>query len=297
LAGVHTAEAAYDREDVRPVVRHEKPTVADIVRGTDPTGKSYPSYVYFATIPLPKAATVQRVAFESTLPSGSLEVYGLGLGSDGAPVYEVRPYHTAKYRPVYSDEEVTIYENQGTLPRAFLVPRAAFLPDGPAVLARLNSPDFDPLAEVLLEEPLGAESRVESRESGREERGTRNREQEVGGGSESRTAARSMGSATIREYGDQRVLVETEARDPALLFLGDSYYPGWRAYVDGREARIYRADYLFRAVSVPAGRHEVEFLFQPESFAVGLWISGATVGFLVLGLAGMRLIPRAKTAW
>lgn len=264
LAGVHTAEAAYDRADVRPVVRHEKPAVADIVPGTDPAGNVYQSYVYFASVPLAQSATVQSVSFEYDLNSGGLEVYGVGLVRDGVQVYEVRPYHTAKYRPAYHDGNVTIYEARGTLPRAFLAPGAVSLANDLAVLERLASPDLDPLAEVLLEEPLREESRAEGRESG--------------------TIPRSPGTATIREYGDQRVTVDTEAEQLSFLFLGDSYYPGWRAYVDGQEARIYRADYLFRAVPVPAGRHVVEFRYQPDSFAQGIWVSGASAGLLALGL-------------
>ncbi len=54
-----------------------------------------------------------------------------------------------------------------------------------------------------------------------------------------------------------------------FVVLSDQFYPGWRAYVDGRESPIYRANYLFRAVPVPAGEHVVEFTYQPVSVGLG----------------------------
>jgi uncharacterized membrane protein YfhO len=56
--------------------------------------------------------------------------------------------------------------------------------------------------------------------------------------------------------------------------LSEVYYPaGWRAYVDGQETEIYKADLLLRAIYLPEGEHRVSFLFRPWTFRVGLWIS------------------------
>lgn len=51
-----------------------------------------------------------------------------------------------------------------------------------------------------------------------------------------------------------------------MLVLHELYYPGWIAEIDGRDARILRADVLFRGVEVPPGRHNVVFRFAPSSF-------------------------------
>ena len=55
--------------------------------------------------------------------------------------------------------------------------------------------------------------------------------------------------------------------------LTDTWFPGWRVRVDGRETTLWRADHAFRAVWVPAGRHEVEIRFEPRSLKVGLLVS------------------------
>jgi len=85
--------------------------------------------------------------------------------------------------------------------------------------------------------------------------------------------------ARVVEYKNELVKVEVEAREAGWLLLLDSYYPGWRAEVDGTAAEIYRANGFFRAVRVPAGRHKVVFDFHPGNFYRGLAVSG--LGFLV----------------
>ncbi|MAG37153.1 MAG: hypothetical protein CL878_13045 [Dehalococcoidia bacterium] len=84
------------------------------------------------------------------------------------------------------------------------------------------------------------------------------------------------------------MIVDVDAQQPALLFLADTHYPGWQARLDGRAVPIYRANYLFRAVFVPAGTHTVEFAYRPGSFLVGATISTITV-LLVAGALGALL--------
>jgi uncharacterized membrane protein YfhO len=61
--------------------------------------------------------------------------------------------------------------------------------------------------------------------------------------------------------------------------LNDTYFPGWKAFVDGQETKIYRADYTFRAIPLNAGTHQVEFIYDPLSFKLGAAIS-------ILGVIG-----------
>ena len=84
----------------------------------------------------------------------------------------------------------------------------------------------------------------------------------------------------IVDYQPQRVILETSANKEALLFLSDAYYPGWKAFVDGEQAKIYQANYAFRAVVVPKGEHKIIFNYQPDSFHLGVAVSLST--FLLL---------------
>ena len=105
--------------------------------------------------------------------------------------------------------------------------------------------------------------------------------------------------ARVVAASPHQVRLETSAVDEALLVLSDTYYPGWRAFVDGQEQPILRGDLLFRVVAVPAGEHVVEFRFEPASVRIGLLVSALALlvvaAVLVLALAGARRFPRRTT--
>lgn len=75
------------------------------------------------------------------------------------------------------------------------------------------------------------------------------------------------GSARVASWRPGRIEVEVVASGPGVLVLHDTHYPGWVVEVDGRPARLLRADVLFRAVEVGAGRHRVEFRYEPLGMA------------------------------
>lgn len=107
----------------------------------------------------------------------------------------------------------------------------------------------------------------------------------------------SPGEAQIKKYGINEVELRVETNEPSLVILTDSYYPGWRAYIDGIEQPIWRANSLFRAVEVPRGTHTLYFRYEPASFRLGLAISivSAFVVILVVffGKAGVfKWLPR-----
>lgn len=96
------------------------------------------------------------------------------------------------------------------------------------------------------------------------------------------TGVIATAAATISSYTPNKVTIDTNHTAAAMLFLSDSYYPGWHAYVDHKETPIYRADYAFRAVAVPAGKHAVEFRYAPVSWMWG--VIGSASGLLILGI-------------
>ncbi|HEU0024048.1 MAG TPA: YfhO family protein [Thermoleophilaceae bacterium] len=92
--------------------------------------------------------------------------------------------------------------------------------------------------------------------------------------------------ARIHDEADTSLSVTVDARAPGQLILLDTFYPGWRAEVDGRETRIRPANAAFRAVEVPAGRHEVRFSYRPASVYAGLALTLAAL----LGVAGVAAL-------
>jgi hypothetical protein len=92
----------------------------------------------------------------------------------------------------------------------------------------------------------------------------------------------------IVSYEPERVEIATDSPREGFVVLSDTYRPGWTAAVDGREAAIWRAQSAFRAVEVPAGKHQVVFRYRPGSLRLG-----AALSLLALGiLAGWPLMAR-----
>ena len=87
----------------------------------------------------------------------------------------------------------------------------------------------------------------------------------------------------------------------SLLVVSDSYYPGWRAAVDGRPAPLLRTNVLLRGVPVPAGRHQVRLWFDPLSVRLGFALSalalvanGAALGSTGAGGGGASSTERGR---
>lgn len=152
-----------------------------------------------------------------------------------------------------------VYRNKTAFPRAFVVNRAEPLPAQDGVLEALRSADLR--QTVFLEDW-----------------------QETTG-----QTADDLRPAQVIEYRPNRVRVKTNAGPAGFLVLADIWYPGWRCTVDGHETKLYRADYLFRAVELPEGEHEITFNFEPASYQVGRIISAIALAIVVgLLLFGVR---------
>jgi uncharacterized membrane protein YfhO len=100
----------------------------------------------------------------------------------------------------------------------------------------------------------------------------------------------------VTEYSSRRIVLKTETASPTLLMLSEIYYPaGWRAFLDGRETEILRANYVLRSVRIPAGTHEVVFAFEPELYETGWTLTHA--GWVTAGVAalfGLWSIPAVR---
>ena len=97
-------------------------------------------------------------------------------------------------------------------------------------------------------------------------------------------------SVTLTEYSPNRLTYKAYTPTQGLAVFSEIWYPaGWKAYVDGEEKPVLRADYALRALLISEGEHEIEFVFDPDSFTVGKNISLASSLGILLMLAAYLL--------
>ncbi|MGH2390192.1 MAG: YfhO family protein, partial [Chloroflexota bacterium] len=165
-----------------------------------------------------------------------------------------------------------LYHNPDALPRTFLLPLAAarVVPGTDAQLQTVLGPHFDGHKELLLDPrtskpPLGLGFLQDAWADW--------------------LRPHAVPMPSNLQPSEARVVVDTSnsvqvvfnAAAPGYLVLNDAYYPGWQAWLDGKPAPIRRADYLMRAVQVPAGTHRLVFTYAPVSYLAGLVISALSV--------------------
>lgn len=186
-------------------------------------------------------------------------------GIEGKP----RPiFQDPKFKLVFEDKSVQIYENINALPRAFLVHNIVFKKNDQEIIDEILSPKFDLSKSIVLEESVDLEDgKFDSQKE----------------------------SVNYLKYTSQESVIKTNSEIESFLFVADAFYPGWQAFIDGKETKIYRANFAFRAVKVPAGIHEVKFIYNPVTFRLGLFISLGTF-LMILSEVGVvffvKIIPK-----
>jgi hypothetical protein len=97
----------------------------------------------------------------------------------------------------------------------------------------------------------------------------------------------STASIKLNSYEPNRLTYISEARTEQLAVFSEIYYDkGWKAFIDGKPADHFRANYVLRAMRIPAGKHEIEYRFEPKVFFIGEKISFASSLLLILLLLG-----------
>ena len=105
----------------------------------------------------------------------------------------------------------------------------------------------------------------------------------------SRTAARVLDA----RFANQSISIQTVAPAASLVVISQTYYPAWKAYVDGRPAKLWRANYAFQALEVPAGRHQSGWLYQDKQLLAGAVLSGLGL----LACAGLWVLAQRSREW
>lgn len=157
-----------------------------------------------------------------------------------------------RFVPVFAspDGSQVVLENRTVLPKGWLVPSVAVIPDPRQALAILQNPSFDPRRLALVETPPP-----------------------VSLAPPDAPVAGPVGAVRLERYEGNRIDMAVTASRNALLVLGEKYYRGWKAYVDGKETPIYPVNHTLRGIYLPSGDHTVEFLFDPLPFKVGKYLT------------------------
>ena len=174
-----------------------------------------------------------------------------------------------------SESGFSVYENLDVLPRAYLVGQTEIIEDPSEAMYRIQELDFDPALTAILPAPI--EVAV--------------------------TPIDSSSTAIVNtlNHSPRRITYEVETDAPRLLVISEVYYPaGWTAMLNGESVPIHRANYLLRAVAIPAGRHTLEMNFDPASQIWGKRISAISTIFIYgltlifLGVGGYGYFRRTR---
>ena len=294
-AGVDTAEWAHDRADIHARIRHKRATVAGSYPVED-SKRRYEGHTYVTSFTLPERLEVTSgeivVEPQAQAPDLLLSIFRVTLeDSTRAKFYPLKRDWISiesgaepstdrrnasglsnRWHLVTQTSDVQIYENARTLPRAWLVNDARVL-DKQLMLDTIRTgrfPDgsnWEPQRTALVENETGFAA-----------------------------SAAPGGRADIIRYEPNRIEIRTQADAPRVLVLSENHYSGWRAYIDGESVEVLRVDYGLRGVVLPAGAHEISFVYRPKSLMIGLLISAITI--VALTLWWSMLLPEERIlAW
>ena len=104
----------------------------------------------------------------------------------------------------------------------------------------------------------------------------------------------SLSTIRLTSYEPNQLVYETSSPQDGIVVFSEIYYPGWTATIDGKPADIARADYILRAMNVPAGKHTIEMRFDPQSLHITEGIAYGARALLLVGVKILIWIYRKK---
>ena len=104
----------------------------------------------------------------------------------------------------------------------------------------------------------------------------------------------SLSSIVLKEYQPNALKYEVDSKNGGVVVFSEIYYPGWISTIDGEEVEHGRADYILRAMNVPAGKHVIEFKFDPKSLHTTETIAYIAFALLALGVVAVMISEYKK---
>jgi len=175
-----------------------------------------------------------------------------------------QPYNPDGFVPIYQSANTFVYKNEKALPRVYFVD--SVVAEKPLeILNAIKNDSFDPQHKTYLE---NVDFKIEQRDT--------------------------TTKAVITKYQDEHITVETKSNGNNFLFFGTTYLPAWKAYIDGNQTKIYKANYGFMGIVVPKGNHKVEFIYEPKAFVIGKNLSLILNIILYAGIITIVVMSRKK---
>jgi len=151
--------------------------------------------------------------------------------------------------------------NPYRLGNAWFVEDYKLVPDAMAEIEALN--DFNPAKTAIIDEDFKAN--LEEKDYSKD----------------------TAGNIKLTHYEPNHLKYDYQADSKQLVVFSEVYYPkGWKLFIDGKEAGLFRTNYILRAATIPAGEHEIEMKFKPKSYFMGNRISGYSSVILLLIFVG-----------
>ncbi|MGO8766070.1 MAG: hypothetical protein ACLQSR_13165 [Limisphaerales bacterium] len=130
--------------------------------------------------------------------------------------------------------------------------------NGLLILKKLESPSFDPQKTVLLDAPVA--------------------------GATPDATVQDAGTVEFQSYAPKKILLDVDARVPAVLLLNDKYDPNWHVSIDGQPTALFHANFIMQGVFVPAGKHTVEYQFYMPSKPFYVTVVAIFAGLILCGI-------------
>lgn len=162
--------------------------------------------------------------------------------------------------------DYALIEFGGALPRASLYTNWQVSTNQDAILQTLTAQNFDPKKSVLVSEPMP---------------------DPPGNNSPDKDAV----PVPIKSYAPKDIVLDAHASAPSILLLTDKFDPNWRVYVDGKQAKLFRCNFIMRGVFLTPGAHTVEFRFSLPNKPLYITVTGICVG---LGLSAVLVVLTRK---
>ena len=158
-----------------------------------------------------------------------------------------------KYKKVFEDKEVSVLENSQSLPRVYLTKQVIKAEDKQTLNILLD--DKFPIRQISIADDFEFNN----------------------------TSTETL-KANLQyiPLTNSHVVIKSSSNIDAYLVVLDSFYPGWKALVDGKESLIHRTNYNFRGIVLPRGDHTIDFIYAPKSLEYGLVISGLSLIIILL---------------